>query len=139
MRLHAVLLLVPGLFIGCGGGSSDAPTIVPAGGTLTLDGTAVPDAKLVFYPKEGGVPATATTDSAGKFTLSTKGDGDGAAPGTHAVTASNATSSDSSDPADLAKAKESTLPKKYSAKDTTDLEVVVPDGGSDAIEVKLAK
>lgn len=68
---------------------SDRYTPVPTEGEVTLDGQAVEGATVQFVIvgdiKEGRM-AWGTTDSEGKFRLSTKGDNDGALPRDYHVT-----------------------------------------------------
>ncbi len=68
---------------GCG---PSRPTTVPVDGTVTLDGEPLEGASVVFTPEGEGKVAVGTTDSAGKFTLTTYTPGDGAVVGTHKVT-----------------------------------------------------
>ena len=74
MRLqHLCLILsVGGLLLGCGGGASDAPSLVEATGTVLLDGKPVVGASVTFVVEKSPI-STGITDSAGKFTLNTGG------------------------------------------------------------------
>lgn len=67
---------------GCG---PKHPETFPVTGTVTLDGQPVAGAAVVFIPEQGEM-ATATTDTAGRFELSTFERADGALPGRHRVT-----------------------------------------------------
>ncbi len=55
-------------------------------GTVTLNGTPVEQAEVMFNPKTTGRFATGVTDASGKFTLSTAKPNDGALPGEYIVT-----------------------------------------------------
>jgi hypothetical protein len=70
---------------GCQAGSKLGT--VPVSGTVTLDGQAVADVAVAFKPKaSGGRGAVGVTAADGKFTLTTLQSGDGALPGSYAVT-----------------------------------------------------
>lgn len=69
---------------GCGGGGPDLGT-VPAGGTVTLDGTPVEGAVVTFSPDGEGHAAAGITDAAGVYVLTTQVKGDGAVPGSYQV------------------------------------------------------
>jgi hypothetical protein len=71
------------------GGCSDGgrPETAPVSGTVTYNGEAVAGANVVFIPKEGGSRnASGTTDSQGKYQLTTFEENDGAVPGAYSVT-----------------------------------------------------
>ncbi|MFK7777151.1 MAG: carboxypeptidase-like regulatory domain-containing protein [Gimesia sp.] len=86
MRNHFLLLFLTTILIsGCGGGApDDAPKTVAVTGTVTMKGSPVSDASVVFMPKSGP-SGVGTTDSSGKFTLKTA-KAPGAIPGSHVVT-----------------------------------------------------
>src|SRR5687768_3127557 len=56
------------LLAGCG---PSGPAMVKVTGTVTLDGTPVEGANVMFVPASTGKPAQGKTDAAGKFTLNT--------------------------------------------------------------------
>jgi hypothetical protein len=59
----------------------------PVSGTVTLDGQAVAGVAVAFRPKaSGGRGAVGLTGAKGQFTLTTLQSGDGALPGSYAVT-----------------------------------------------------
>ena len=71
---------------GCGGGGvSDAPKTVSAKGIVTYNGNPLANYSVAFVPEEEGMLASGTTDSAGRFTLTTSETGDGAVPGQYKV------------------------------------------------------
>ena len=53
------------LFCGCGKG------VVPITGTVTLDGSAIEDCRVLFIPKAEGTASAGVTDKEGKFLLET--------------------------------------------------------------------
>lgn len=67
---------------GCGSG---LPGTVPVSGTVTLDGTPVEGAAVLFQPDTPGPAARAVTDASGNFALSTFTGPDGALPGMYKV------------------------------------------------------
>jgi hypothetical protein len=70
------------LLIGC---SQGKPDTVPVTGEVIYQNAPVEGAEVTFSP-EGGALAMGRTDAAGKFTLRTFEEGDGALPGSHRVT-----------------------------------------------------
>lgn len=66
----------------------DRPKVVPVTGVITYHNLPVEDASVMFTPIGIGKEkaATAVTDAAGKFQLSTFGQADGAVPGQYKVT-----------------------------------------------------
>ena len=52
---------------------------------VTLDGQPLAGAEVMFVPREGGRPATGTSDEQGKFQLTTIVNNDGALLGAHGV------------------------------------------------------
>ncbi len=69
-----------GLVSGCGGDHG----LAPVSGRVTLDGTPLADAAVLFQAEGGGVPATGVTDKEGNFAMST-GDLTGAAIGNNSI------------------------------------------------------
>src|SRR5258708_2370379 len=91
-RVYAlVVLLVAGAAAGCGSKTSKVE------GVVTLDGTPVQGATVIFVPETGDRQASGQTDADGVFHLTTFNTGDGAVPGTYKVTVSK-TSAVVSDP-----------------------------------------
>lgn len=73
------------LIAGCGG--EKLPGLGIVSGTVTMDGKPVPDATIVFTPKEGGATASfGQTDTAGKYELYYSRGNKGAKVGEHSVT-----------------------------------------------------
>jgi len=123
---------------------------------VTFKGAPVADATVTFMNDNSPRPAVGTTDSAGKFTLGTFGNADGAIPGEHKVTIAKAAAS--ALPAQtrpptpeelIAKAQEmqnaaakpmaSALPAKYSDPTTTPLKLKVNEGEANDIPIELTE
>ncbi|MBI3462238.1 MAG: carboxypeptidase regulatory-like domain-containing protein [Planctomycetes bacterium] len=80
--LRVILLLL--LVGGCGG---DSDGLAPVDGTIIYRGKPLPNARVVFMPETpGALPASGTTDDAGRYELMTSVPGDGARVGKHRVT-----------------------------------------------------
>jgi len=94
------------------------PSLAKVSGTITLDGTPLPGATIRLIPRAGGRAAVGVTDDSGKYVLTTFQKGDGAAPGTYAVTISAAA---------LPGAR-SRVPKAYADAKTSPLVVEVAPG-----------
>jgi hypothetical protein len=112
-----------------------------AAGMLSAGGAPLAGVNVTFTPAAGR-SASGTTDSEGKFELSTFARGDGAVPGKHRVTLSLQVS-DVPMPGTPEAAAYKPLPspfaKKYAGLGTTDLEVEIPAGGNTAIALEVAK
>jgi hypothetical protein len=81
-------LLVLVSVCGCGGGDVKEPT-VPVTGVVTYNGEPVEGATVAFGAASGQVrPASGTTDGAGRFSLTTYEQNDGAIPGKFTVAVS---------------------------------------------------
>ena len=74
------------LAVGCGP-SSELPKVAPVNGTVTYNGEPVPNANISFTPEDTkiGHAAMGTTNSSGKFQLTTFNTNDGAIPGKYKV------------------------------------------------------
>jgi hypothetical protein len=76
-------------FAGCGDPAGEGKDTVPVTGKVTLDGTAVGGATIVFSPAGGGTDAaTAISNPDGTYSLQGQfgEEGEGAVPGTYKVT-----------------------------------------------------
>lgn len=69
---------------GCGGGGADTPELGEVTGTITLDGSPLSGAEVVFEPA-AGAPSVGKTDEAGQYELAYNQDANGAVPGQHTV------------------------------------------------------
>jgi len=74
------ILLAAVVLTGCGSG------LVPVSGTVTLDGEPVAGAKVSYIPTGPGIPASGTTDAAGRFQLELGSGRRGVPRGRYAVT-----------------------------------------------------
>jgi hypothetical protein len=151
-RLCALgILLVAGAAAGCGGKT------VKVEGIVTLDGTPVQGATVIFVPQGGEREANGLTDADGVFHLTTFNTGDGAMPGTYKVTVEkHAVPTDlggtptPDDPDSMRKAMQdraknaqkdprankSSLPADYANQKTTPLQFTIPSSGQIKIELK---
>jgi hypothetical protein len=83
---HAWLLcLTLALLGGCSTKSDNRPRRVPVSGVVMYKGQPVEEATVLFEPTGGTPAATGTTDSAGRYRLTTFEAGDGAVPGEYKV------------------------------------------------------
>lgn len=146
-----LLVLVVASVAGCGG-------LPPVEGVVTLDGTPVQGATVVFITPDGsGQPVSGVSDATGRFTLSTGGKA-GAPPGTYKVVVTKTEAMkgiEGMKPGDpkymeqmkkgMAKpgpsmpgafAPKSLLPAIYAKADTTPLTQKVPPDGAIKLELK---
>jgi hypothetical protein len=72
--------------VGCQGGATGQPAVVPVSGTVTLRGAPVAGADVKFQPKVGTTSSFGVTNDAGRYELTTFQGGDGAPPGEYVVT-----------------------------------------------------
>ncbi len=75
----AVALLLSIAFVGCSSGASDAPDLVEAYGTITIDGAPADSARVMFVSTQGS-PA-GITDSSGNYEIQFNDEQNGAFPG----------------------------------------------------------
>ncbi len=141
----AGLSLLVSLPLGCG--SATGVPVAKTRGTITYRGKAVAKASISFIPeKVGTVPALATTDENGNYTLSTHGNKDGAPVGPCRV-AISLTGASPPLPEHLAKAEAAAetmrmpgkplIPKKYFSPDTSELKVEVLAGKDNVFDFAL--
>lgn len=132
------------LLIGCGP-KNELPKTVKVAGKVTYQGQPVANVSVLFMKDKAPSPSSGETNAQGEFVLTTYASGDGAFPGKNKVMlAAKAGSSPTAtgiEGADYEKAmKELTekkpgaeqalsFPKKYSAFETSDLEVTVTEAG----------
>lgn len=82
MIWFAVTVALLNIF-GCGAQPGMSPT-ARVSGTVTYQGKPIEGVNVAFVPSSGR-PASGVTDTSGRFTLSTFGNGDGAVLGSHKV------------------------------------------------------
>ena len=83
LGLIAAILVLAGSLVGCG---KAGPSLVPAKGTITVDGKPADGAVLIFHPAAGkGTIASAAADAAGAFTITSNGN-PGIVTGSYKVT-----------------------------------------------------
>lgn len=81
-KIVCCLLVLAGL-TGCSGGES-LPDLATVTGSVSLDGSPLPAANIIFQPQQGKT-AFAMTDENGKFELMYNKDVTGATPGSYSV------------------------------------------------------
>jgi hypothetical protein len=128
MTFSARLAVAFGLLMIVGCGSNDG--LVPVSGKVTLDGKPLTDAAVGFFADAGGVPAVATTDAQGNFTLSTHKPGDGATPGQNVVTITKQSNVDTKKPVEegVIVQMRNESPVKYFSPQTSDIRIQVKNG-----------
>ena len=118
--------------------------LAPVEGTVTFQGKGVEGAMVVFVPATAATrAAVGTTDADGRFTLTTKDPGEGAAPGPYLITVSKTEASGGLSAAEAEQWSRSRenfgkypprpkitehLPKKYKVVNTSGLQATVTDG-----------
>ncbi|MBN2293372.1 MAG: hypothetical protein JXM70_13165 [Pirellulales bacterium] len=123
IRIIASMMLCVLVFsTGCGHGLDYTTKVT---GTVTVNGKPANGFYVVFNPPKGR-PANGTTDSQGRFSLSTFDPGDGAVLGEHVVTITDAFPQ-GPPPMGRITANMSRVPPIYSAVSTTPLKATVKD------------
>ncbi|WP_425615072.1 hypothetical protein NA78x_004961 [Anatilimnocola sp. NA78] len=147
-RFILSLLVITLLLVsGCG---PRGPVVVPVTGTVTLDGTPVEGASVMFMPVAAGaapaggtLPAVGKTDKDGKFELETDGK-KGAVEGDYAVVVSKITMEGIKVNEDGTSGEAGTmrttyhLPVKYGKKESSGFQQAVKKG-MPAVDLKLSK
>ncbi len=129
------LLLSAILLAGCGGGPDDAPTVYKVTGKVTKGGKPLADITVSFVPLEGaGLPSSGTTNSEGVYTLKRHTGEEGAIPGSYRVVltssqggAEQAEASYAEPQAGPPQEKDSVIPKKWQASETSPKTVEVKE------------
>lgn len=126
---HFIAALTFAVF-GCGSGEP-WKTSHPVSGTVTYKGKPVKDAELAFFPLDERFPESvrplAKTKESGEFVVGTYDRDDGAPAGQYKVTVVHHEIVVSKGGMGT---KPNDLPKKYATKETTDLIIEVPSGGT---------
>lgn len=136
LQRSSVLLAVSlcALLVGCGDGK---PSAYPVSGVVTYQDKPVEGAQVIFMTT-GGRPAEGTTDTAGKFVLTTFDKGDGALPGQHKVTIVKMVKPANADPNNPYVALENALPKRYATTAETPLTEEVKTSGANEFKFSLS-
>ncbi|QDT66518.1 carboxypeptidase regulatory-like domain-containing protein [Calycomorphotria hydatis] len=134
MRYLLIVSIISFLSCGCGSGT-DFPPTAKVIGVLTFQGSPVVNANVMFIPASGR-PASGTTDSEGKFKLSTFVEHDGALVGTHRVTVGKVAPYDPEKPYEE---RPSLLPERYASVATTPLTFDVPIEGLNRLTIDLTE
>lgn len=153
MRKEICLLLGLLVCIGCAAGDDGLPPTVNASGTVTLDGSPVEGASVVFVDVAGVNSANASTDASGRFSLNAFETKSGAIPGSYKVmvsktievSADDTTSASApaeeaehaADSPDAGASWENALPKRYASIGSSGLEVEIPQAGVSDIQLEL--
>lgn len=130
-----VLILAAVVAWGVTGCGPARPATLPATGEVTYNGQPVSGAQVMFLSPDGR-PANATTDAAGKFTLTTFEEGDGALPGTHQVTINKHTTLPST-PENPYPQSKNELPARYGRADLSQLTAEVKSGDENHFRFEL--
>ncbi len=149
MKMYRTLFILIGGFLLCAGCGhvSGLDGLVPAEGTVTCNGEPVVNALVLLRPDGEGTAASATTDSAGRFSLMTFKPHDGVRPGPYVVTvAKTETRGDvrierpeGTNQKIIHDNREivNHLPEKYAAFSTTDIQIAIPKNGDRKITLAL--
>ncbi|PQO39262.1 hypothetical protein C5Y96_05235 [Blastopirellula marina] len=141
------LLIVAAAFLGC---SSGQPTLIPGRnptipvrGQITLDGTPIEGATVMFFCEKLMITSYGKTDKAGQYELTTYEPGDGAPAGRYQVSVKKIEQTivqPSDHPAIPPKSKTvQHLPPQYSDYKSSELKAVVAEGGNNAFQFNLSK
>ena len=136
MLLVGCLIMSP--LLGCK--SDNLPKTVPAEGVVTLDGTAVEGAIVVFIATQGNYNATGHTDASGKFKMNAFDTKGGAVPGSYKVEVSKTIMESASGKLGEGETDVNMkygLPKKYSTFTTSGLTKDLNDQGDLNIKFEL--
>ena len=140
---------------GCGSDVERAD-VYEVSGKITLNGAPVPDAGVIFSPRDGQPLATGRTNTSGEYTMTTYEAGDGAAAGgydvilsksapaantgqsvSHEAYASGGGAPSHSGPQGAAPQAQSLLPDRYSRPGESGLEATVTPGGENVFNFTL--
>lgn len=141
MLRTGMCLVVLAVIVGCGGAApaKPLPKTAPAVGLITLDGTPLPFATVMFAPRGAtkGIECVGVTDETGKYTLTQTRGGEGVPPGEYTVVVSRYVRGDGTpirldpkEPPANQGAVES-LPPQYSSSIDSVLVATVPETGGE--------
>lgn len=140
MNRWSFLLAVAVVIVSLGCEQQTGPQTYPATGTVTLNGTPVADALVVFTPRnsdgQSALASQAQTDAEGRFEMRTYlGEDDykvGIQPGEYVVTVTKLEVVQ-----DMRRQPKHLLPRKYSLPATTDLVASVAEAAANDFELAL--
>ena len=144
VRFPASILVAVALIVctlGCGGGERD-PDVVPASGSVTLDGNAIEGVTVTFIPQSGGNRSGyGMTDAEGRFEAKLGTDLAGLPPGKYRVLFQKLVLPDGSPmPRDAMAADvdaRNMLPEIYSSSGESPIMVTVGEGGNQEMKLEL--
>jgi hypothetical protein len=136
-------------FSGCGN-SGKLSGLAPCSGTLTMNGSPVVKATVVFSPKSGTEmrAAAAETDEQGKFVMTTMTPNDGVTPGEFAVSVvkheaygpeMKPTKDEDGNDFTPPRPTKNVLPAKYASSASSGLVFTIPPEGNKNLEITLAE
>jgi len=129
------MLIAIGVVAGCGSGR---PDLVPVSGKVLYKGAPLGFGSVVFQP-ENGRSAIGKIQPDGTFTLGTYSASDGARPGRHRVTVScyDGQQPGRESAGDGLALGKPLVPVRYANADTSGIEIVIEDDGSDSVVIEL--
>ncbi|MFO1066030.1 MAG: carboxypeptidase-like regulatory domain-containing protein [Pirellulales bacterium] len=125
---------------GCGPSTSHLPKTVNASGIVTLDGSPVDKAAVVFIAEQGNYNATAMTDASGKFSLNAFIEKTGAVPGAYKIEINKTLMEAGTDKKGNTEGIVNVsfgLPRKYASFTTSELKFTIPESGTEDIKLEL--
>lgn len=144
--ITTILSLVAASSLGC---STEEPTLIPGRnptipvhGTITLDGTPIEGATVMFFSEKLMITSYGKTDASGQYHLTTYEPGDGAPVGRYQVSVKKVkqTIVEPSDHPSLPPTTKTSqlLPEQYSDYESSQLRAVVAKGGTNAFLFNLS-
>jgi len=140
----AILLMASSILMCVGCNGKRLPTLVKAEGVVTLDGVSVENATIAFISEKTDYHAVGNTNAQGKFAMrisrSEYNGKIGACPGDYKVEITKSVigaqgSGESSGEAQITLRND--LPTKYASIGSSELEITVPETGSDQLNFEL--
>ncbi|WP_437187642.1 carboxypeptidase-like regulatory domain-containing protein [Planctomicrobium sp. SH668] len=119
------------LCFGCGGTSG--PQATPVSGVV-MNGDKPLDGAVVMFIPQNGPRATGTTDSTGRFQLTTIAPNDGAYPGDYSVAVTKTVSTNDKD---MYARHKSLIPEKFGHPDKSGLKATVKSGEPNEVTLNL--
>ena len=127
-------------------GCSDGVKVVPAQGTVTLDGKPLDKLMVEFWPESEGFRSFGETDADGKFVLTTDdGEQQGASVGTHRVIVKDVSVlgdkflGRAGENVRMGTGQKPRISTKFATPETTSLTVVVEASGANNFDIAVTK